>query len=292
MSALRTLVSAMVLVLGVSTMAVAQDRVTLMLRSGETVNGRFDGVNQGLFYLDVSDTDERKIPLGQIVVVDVGGGATNLPENELREARGGSHVLVTRGGQLVRGQLAGIEGSRVSGNEDPATVVFRAEGGEERRIRMSEVARLYLGNYPGGSSGSTGSSEPPAGSGGAVLTLRGSQQWLDTGLSVREGQVVQISASGQIQVSPNGDDRATPNGHQAGQRTPNAPVPDAPMGALIGRIGNNRPFGIGGNARITMPQAGRLYVGVNDDNVGDNSGQYEVRIAPQFDGGLRNRRRP
>ena len=60
--------------------AAAQDRVTVMLRSGEKLSGRFDGVANDRFYLDISDSDERHIPMGDIAVIDLTQGANNLPD--------------------------------------------------------------------------------------------------------------------------------------------------------------------------------------------------------------------
>jgi len=56
-------------------------------------------------------------------------------------------------------------------------------------------------------------------------------------------------------------------------------LPKALAGALIGRIDNGPPFGIGNQTSLIAPASGILYLGVNDDNVGDNSGQFQVLIA-------------
>ena len=45
------------------------------------------------------------------------------------------------------------------------------------------------------------------------------------------------------------------------------------------RIDNGLPFGIGDQSTITVPASGLLYLGTNDDNVGDNSGQFQVVIS-------------
>jgi small nuclear ribonucleoprotein (snRNP)-like protein len=288
-----------VLMLGIGGMAVAQDRVTIMLRSGETVNGRFDGVSQGLFHLDVSDTDERKIPLGQVALIDLVGGASGLPETELSQARGSQHVLLLRNGSLTKGQLVTIEGARVSGNEDPAWVVFRAEGGEERRVRMSDVGRLYLGNYPGAAPATStpGTGGTPSAGGvqtsgqTRIVTLPGNTQWIDTGLTVRQGDRLTVTATGEIAFSSDANDKASPNGSLRGARAAGAPLPDTLTGALIGRIGSGTPFGVGGNANFAAPGSGRLYLGVNDDNVGDNSGQFDIRVTPASTGDTTRRRR-
>jgi hypothetical protein len=53
----------------------------------------------------------------------------------------------------------------------------------------------------------------------------------------------------------------------------------APAGALIARVGDGTPFVIDGGARlVTMPNAGRLMLGVNDDDCHDNSGTYTVTV--------------
>jgi len=56
-------------------------------------------------------------------------------------------------------------------------------------------------------------------------------------------------------------------------------LPAALAGALIGRIDNGQPFGIGDQTSVRMPASGILYLGVNDDNVSDNSGQFQVVVS-------------
>jgi hypothetical protein len=58
-----------------------------------------------------------------------------------------------------------------------------------------------------------------------------------------------------------------------------APLPRQFAGALIGRIDNGQPFGIGNQASLRMPASGILYLGVNDDIVSDNSGQFDVVVS-------------
>ena len=82
--------------LGLTTLAAADEQVTALLRNGERVTGRFDGFNNGQVYVDVSDTDERKIPVGDVVLLDFVGGAQGLPETELSQARGDDHVLLLK----------------------------------------------------------------------------------------------------------------------------------------------------------------------------------------------------
>jgi hypothetical protein len=293
------LLAATVLMIGLGPIgwgvAAAQDHVTVMMRSGEKLSGRFDGVANGQFYLDISNTDERHIPMGDIAVIDFTQGANNLPETELSQARGGSHVLVTKSGDLAKGQLDRVEGARIA----EATVRFRAEGGGERVVPMRDVARIYLGNYPGAAPSATAPSQPQpqtnpsntgqfgGGVGERTINVPGNQQWTDAGFSVTQGQPLTIRASGEVTLSADANDKATPNGSLNGRHANNAPLPQALAGALIGRIGNGRPFGIGaGPANINAPGTGRLYLGVNDDGMSDNTGQFQVAISTS--GGTNN----
>jgi len=77
----------------------------------------------------------------------------------------------------------------------------------------------------------------------------------------------------------NAADNASSAGSLAQKYVTGAPLPHALAGALIGRIDNGAPFGIGNQTSLTMPATGTLYLGVNDDTVSDNSGQFQVVIS-------------
>jgi len=84
---------------------------------------------------------------------------------------------------------------------------------------------------------------------------------------------------GDDPLSGNAADRAGVAGSPDHKFVGGAPLPDALAGALIGRIDNGLPFGIGNQTTITVPASGLLYLGTNDDNVSDNSGQFQVVIS-------------
>jgi hypothetical protein len=56
-------------------------------------------------------------------------------------------------------------------------------------------------------------------------------------------------------------------------------MPNVLAGALIGRIDGGQPFGIGNLSSIAAPASGMLYLGINDDVVSDNTGQFSVTIS-------------
>jgi hypothetical protein len=56
-------------------------------------------------------------------------------------------------------------------------------------------------------------------------------------------------------------------------------MPQTLAGALIGRVGPTRMFGIGDQTTaLDMPADGRLFIGINDDNVDDNQGEFRVDV--------------
>jgi Ca2+-binding EF-hand superfamily protein len=117
------------------------------------------------------------------------------------------------------------------------------------------------------------------GTSGDIVRVNPKEAWTDTGLDVRVGDRVSFDAEGRLQLSEGGPDVSTPTGSTSGRTAANAPLPRATAGALIGRIGNSAPLLIGNQRTIERaPVSGRLYLGVNDDHLPDNSGEYRVSV--------------
>jgi hypothetical protein len=110
-----------------------------------------------------------------------------------------------------------------------------------------------------------------------TITVPSTQQWTPTLIRVNQGDRIQIQASGEIQLRPaNFNDKAGVAGSYAQRFAPNSPLPKAFAGALLGRIDSGQPFGIGDQKSIIAPGSGLLYLGINDDVLTDNSGQFQV----------------
>ena len=287
----KTLIAAALLsIVTGSTFAAAADRVTLVLRSGEKITGDLDGQTENRIYVRTSFADQPKVPIDQIAMIDVGGDAINPSAEEAAQAQaaGSAHYLVPKNGAPFKGQFLRIEGSMGDADPKPPAFVFKKESGEEARIAVSDTRRIYLGNYTPPSTQSTsstsGASSTPLSAGERLVTVMANADWIDTGMTVRQGQVLNFTASGEITLSADQNDKATPAGSASGRKAANAPVPTANAGALIARVGGARGRGasavvpIGDQKTVTMPAAGRLFLRVNDDHLGDNSGQFEVRI--------------
>jgi hypothetical protein len=120
-------------------------------------------------------------------------------------------------------------------------------------------------------------SAAPAGA--RTIVVPANVEWTSTTLSVRRGQWLRFEPSGEIRLSFDGADTATAGGAKDLRLVGKAPIPTIPAGVLIGRVGNRPPFSIGDAAQaLQMPADGRLFLGVNDDHVPDNSGNYVVKV--------------
>jgi hypothetical protein len=106
----------------------------------------------------------------------------------------------------------------------------------------------------------------------------GNQQWVSSGITVRRGETINFTSTGEVRLSADGNDLAGVSGARSQRHAAGSPLPQFFAGALIGRIGNGAPFAIGDQTSIRMPAAGILWLGINDDVVADNAGQFNVVI--------------
>ena len=118
-----------------------------------------------------------------------------------------------------------------------------------------------------------------------TVNVPGNSRGFDTSIDVRAGEPITFSATGTIvagqRVGQVGPDGARSSGF--GAIVSNRPVPSAGVGALIAyiRFANGQlstPYLIGSSLSTTVPQDGRLILAINDDNYGDNSGNFSVTI--------------
>jgi hypothetical protein len=114
-----------------------------------------------------------------------------------------------------------------------------------------------------------------------VVRVNSQVRWTDAILAVRAGDTLTFSASGTITMSDNAADTATPAGSRTGRRAPDAPILNQLAGGLLARIGDYGPIWIGNRRTITAPVTGRLYLGVNDDHLPDNTGEFLVTVGVQ-----------
>ena len=123
-----------------------------------------------------------------------------------------------------------------------------------------------------------GESAPPSVEGEIMVSPK--VRWTDTGIYLREGEIVRLQASGIVQLSTDPADNGDPGGVHSGRRAPGAPLASRVAGALIARVGDSAPILVGRNPTLRAPASGQLYLGVNDDNLADNKGHFRVTVLP------------
>ena len=109
----------------------------------------------------------------------------------------------------------------------------------------------------------------------------GAAGWVDTGIDLKAGDTVKISAAGTLRFL-----NAKPAGPEGLQRgwadlIRQLPVNDVGRGALVGRISNSaaaRPFLIGPRTERKAGIPGRLYLGVNAGGNDQPSGAFKVSV--------------
>lgn len=117
-----------------------------------------------------------------------------------------------------------------------------------------------------------------AAAGSQTVRVNAQQRWTDAMIDVRAGDTLTFNASGSITMSDDGNDTAAPAGSTRGRTAPDAPVLQQLAGGLIMRIDTYGPIFIGGRNAITAPVSGRVYLGVNDDHLPDNRGEFTVTV--------------
>jgi hypothetical protein len=282
----RAMLAGIVLLLAAPA-ARADQPVTALLRSGERVSGQLASFDQTTVDVRGDSGQRRTLPWDDVVLLDFASGARALPATEASAAREQQAVMILRGGESRRGRVVDF----VDEGGERAAVIFESDRGREQ-VDLRNVGRIYVHPFtpealaaaglPAQPGAQTGASQSPSAvntGDGLLLTVPGNTRWMGTGVFVRRGERLGMQTEGSIYLVSGGQDEASPAGARNQRRAAGAPLPAVLAGALIGRIGaSGTPFGIGDQSSIVAPAAGELYLGVNDDDVTDNQGEFRVRI--------------
>lgn len=246
--------------------AQAQESATVTLRSGERLNGQLIDLNASGFTIRVNN-EERQVPKNDVAVIDFSGGT--MSTSDWAKVPSGQQVVWLRNGETLNAQLSDIGGT------SPLRLSFTTDSGN-RDLNSSEVSRIVLAHTD--AAASAGSTSSTAATSGTGIVVSSRQRWTNTGIMVRRGETLTLNTTGEVRLSADGQDIAPAAGATSGRMATGAPMPNALAGALIGRIGNGAPFGIGNQTTLVAPAAGQLFLGVNDRDLNDNTGEFRVEI--------------
>lgn len=111
-----------------------------------------------------------------------------------------------------------------------------------------------------------------------TVTVDAKRAFTDTGVDVAVGDRVAISATGTIFHDPTGSTGPSGVAERRDLRQYNV-LDSENHGALIGRIGENGlPFAVGSDFASASLAPGRLFLGVNDRGVDNNSGSFTAVV--------------
>jgi hypothetical protein len=247
----------------------AQEQATIVLRSGEKVSGQLVDMGGAGFAVRVNG-QERTIAKNEVAVIDFAGSG-EMSDADWAKVNGEGILL--RNGQAINGQLYDIGGT------SPLRVTVRTSSGEQN-VNSSEISRIVLARPGGGATATSGDANTAGVPDGQGIAVPANQAWTATGITVRQGEVLTFNTTGEVRLSNDPADIAGSAGSKSQRKAPAAaPIPGALAGALVGRIGSRGEIiAIGDQTRVTMPAAGQLFLGINDDHVADNSGGFRVNV--------------
>jgi hypothetical protein len=117
------------------------------------------------------------------------------------------------------------------------------------------------------------------------VLVYGNQQWTDTGIDVEPGMKLEVVASGKVYISKQPSMGNVLLGGVLGNSATRLPPRSVGPAALLAKIhltngGESKTVAVGEKNTLTVESGeyGRLFFGINDRNVSDNSGYFIVRV--------------
>lgn len=176
--------------------------------------------------------------------------------------------------------FAGAYGSddrKLNAGDQINVMVWNAQTGAGPAVLSGEIGHETNADGPAANPG-------PGGSGGAAtISVPAGRPWTPTGINLRSGDAFTIVAEGIIVTNLAGA-TASPGGTPPDCRVAGSVhipfvAPELPCWSLIGRISpQGHIFEVGSRAELIASISGQLFLGVNDNFFGDNSGSWTVHV--------------
>jgi hypothetical protein len=272
---------------------------TIRLKDGTVVKGKVVGFKDQQFTVLIGDGTRGRRSQLQLYIEDVESiEFDNTTDSAIAEVNNNSRIN-TQQPQSTPEKT----NSPVLNNQKPnpnVTTSSTLPPSADKPANNSGGLSQVINSAPISSPKSSETSEPPAsstpktnttnlGASGKFIVVRGGTNplkvladstangWTNSGVVVRKGQRIRISATGRVSL---GQGRfATPAGVGSiadAQRL----MPTEPTGALIAVIGddNNDFIFIGSSREFVAQRDGMLFLGINEGNLDDNSGAFDATI--------------
>lgn len=233
---------------------------TIRLKDGSVIKGRIVSFGNGRFVVAVGEGTNRRRELNytaaevESISFDSATTTTSATAPIAAPTNSGNNPAISNNGQTNNSSVA------VEPGIDSNTTM---NAGGASTVNSNSAAVL-----------------PPITLNVKVLADNTSNGWTDSKFVVRKGQRIRISGTGQISLG-NGN-YATPRGI-ATLADAQKLLAQSATGALIAVIGddNNDFIFIGADREFVAARDGALFLGVNEGNLNDNSGKFDVKIEIQ-----------
>lgn len=243
---------------------------TLIMRNGERISGDLVDLSVRMGFMIRVNGQERHINQNDVAAIEL-TGVRPLDDDLRGRLSAGRQLVVLRSGEVVEGRLIDI------GGDYPKILTVETPSGN-RDFSSMDVTQVYYAKPPEQAVATSGTAAPSTVLAPGAVRVNANVPWNDTGIAVRRGQRVTFNTTGQINYGQGGDMVANADGNDT-LRGNHYPVPEMPVGGLIGKVGNSAPFAIGSNTQpVQMPANGTLMLGVNDTEHVDNSGFFSVVV--------------
>jgi hypothetical protein len=183
-------------------------------------------------------------------------------------------TLYLRDGTRIQGELIAIRNGQIEFEERRGF-----GGGRTVRIDRDEVDRIDFENRRFSNNNNNGNNLAdgrPSGMRERQTIVSSDTAWNDSGIDVRAGQTIYFEAQGRVRWGRDRQDG--PAGERNSPSNPNRPMGNRNAAALIGKIGNDMFFIGDETGPIRVRTSGRLQLGINDDVLTDNSGNFRVVV--------------
>ncbi|MEZ5425811.1 MAG: LecA/PA-IL family lectin [Pyrinomonadaceae bacterium] len=224
---------------------------TIRLKDGSIIKGKIISFDSGNFTVLIDDgTRQRQLNFSadqiESIIFD-SGGASN-PVSDYPPAKtdnDGKSTIITVGG------------NRPVKENPPVNPAKTPEPVQNKNISKGKL--------------------PPITIKVLVLADNTANGWTNSGWVVRKGQRIKIRGGGRVSL---GNGRRSDAGGISTLPDPDKLIKDKPTGALIAVVGadNNDFIFIGESNEFVATRDGDLFLGVNEGNLNDNSGSFEVVI--------------
>lgn len=287
------------LIIGLASFAFAD---TIRLKNGSVLYGKITSFSGGKFVMVIGQGERQRemtFFADEIESIEFDGAVSSpsIPTAEPKldttppftERTDGNETIITVGGSRPVLRNAEPSPKRDEPQVDPDAVAVDPDPSSTAETTDDEplVIDDTIDSDPIGDDPPQPSSDPvkpgPVRIEVRVMADDTANGWTNAGLVVKRGQKIRVISNGRISL---GNGRTTGPGGLATLPDANKLISDRPTGSLIAVIGddNNDFIFIGENREIIAERDGALFLGVNEGNLNDNSGSFDVIIEIEVEG--------